>query len=134
MPGFDLASSDPCYVKLRTWDDPLCVYLTMLCSLSQRRGSGKDAGEHVAAEALPRCEEAAWPAALLRYLAGQLPEPELLALATDTSKRTEAETWIALRLITDGQRPDAWPHLEWVRDHGPKDFFEYDLAVGELAR
>ena len=122
------------YVKLRTWDDPLCVYLTVLCSLAQRRSSGKEAGERVAAEALPHCEEAAWPAALLRYLAGRLPEPELLALATDTSKRTEAETYVALRQIADGRHPDARSHLEWVRDHGRKDFLEYDLALSELAR
>ena len=75
-----------------------------------------------------------WPYPVFRYLKREITEEQLLALATDSDKLTEAHTYIGLDLSLDGKRQEALPHLDWVRENGNKNFVEYPLALAEIER
>jgi Flp pilus assembly protein TadD len=47
----------------------------------------------------------------------------------DNDRQTEARTCVGVVLWLSGAAAKAREHLEWVRDHGNRDFVEYDLAV-----
>jgi tetratricopeptide (TPR) repeat protein len=52
----------------------------------------------------------------------------------DNDRQTEARTCVGVVLWLSGAAAKAREHLEWVRDHGNRDFVEYDLAVLLLHR
>jgi lipoprotein NlpI len=83
---------------------------------------------------LPQVDAEAWPTEILRYLAGQSAAEQLLALADDNDKLTEAHAYIGEMQLLASNRPDALAHFQWVRDNGNKEFPEYDLALAELKR
>jgi hypothetical protein len=53
----------------------------------------------------------------------------LLALATDSNKMTEAQTYIGMNLALSNHRNEARPHLLWVTENGNRSYFEYQLAL-----
>ena len=86
-------------------------------------------------EAAKKCDAAAWPFPVIRHLRGELSEDELMSAAGDEAgRKTEARTYLGLRLLAEGKGAEARRHFEWVREYGHKRFFEYPLAVAELGR
>jgi lipoprotein NlpI len=75
-----------------------------------------------------------WPAALVKYLRADIGEKDLLALATDNDKMTEARAYVGMSLALEGRLDAARTHLEWVVKNGNRDFIEYGLAKSELRR
>jgi lipoprotein NlpI len=57
-----------------------------------------------------------------------------LEQATDNDKLTEAHAYIGLDLSLEGRDEAALTHLKWVRENGNRNFVEYPLALGEIAR
>jgi len=81
-----------------------------------------------------RCDTAAWPYPVIRYLRGEIDQKALLAAATETDKMTEARCYLGLDLALKGQTAEAREHLLWVKEHGTPSFIEYTAAVAELER
>jgi hypothetical protein len=75
-----------------------------------------------------------WPYAVVRYFQRRLTGAALLATAKDDDQMTEARTYLALDLILAGTPQAARPHLEWVRLHGTRTYFEYPVALAALKR
>jgi tetratricopeptide (TPR) repeat protein len=75
-----------------------------------------------------------WPAPAIKFLRGELTEQELLALATDDDKRTEARCYLGLHHLAGGKPDDARLHFEWIQKHGTKGYFEHGIALAELKR
>jgi tetratricopeptide (TPR) repeat protein len=115
------------------WEGGLANVAAVLGCLSGRLASEKERGERYLEESRGKHRQE-WPHPAVRYLRGELDEPELLALATDNDKQTQARCFIALNQIAD-QKPElARAHLAWVRDDGNKTSIEHGIAVAELKR
>jgi tetratricopeptide (TPR) repeat protein len=109
-------------------------YLAILAHCARRR-QNPDEARRAAAEALNAEGEKGWPEPVLRYLHGDLSAEELLrAAGDDDDRQTEARAYVGVVLWVSGAAAKAREHFEWVRDHGNRDFVEYDLAVLLLHR
>jgi thioredoxin-like negative regulator of GroEL len=77
-------------------------------------------------------DSSAWPYPVIKYLKQEMALAELLGLANDQDKQTEAHAYAGLQLALNGDRSAALEHLRWVRDNGNKSFVEFPLALAEL--
>jgi tetratricopeptide (TPR) repeat protein len=122
------------YIELRTWSDSNAPYAALLSYFGNRKAGRNEEAKKVLAEAFTRTDAKSWPASIIKYLKGDLKEKDLLALATDNDKMTEARAYVGMNLALEGRVDAARPHLEWVVKNGNRDFIEYTLAQAELRR
>ena len=108
--------------------------MVVVAHLALRQNNKTKAAESLLAEWMKRFDSSAWPTQVMRYLQRDINEKQLLALATDNDKMTEARAYIGMKLLLSGKRSAAREHLLWVKQHGVKTFFEYVLADFELRR
>ena len=59
---------------------------------------------------------------------------ELLALADDNDKKTEAHAYIGEILLAENKKAEAVEHFIWVKNNGNKTFVEYHISLEELKR
>ena len=83
---------------------------------------------------LTQVDAEAWSTQILRYFSDQLTAEQLLALANDNDKLTEAHAYIGEMQLLASNRSEALVHFQWVHDNGNQEFPEYDLALAELKR
>jgi tetratricopeptide (TPR) repeat protein len=74
-----------------------------------------------------------WPAPCVDYLARRISEEQLLALATDNNKQTEARAYIGFRQVFTGNHAGL-DHLRWVAKNGNPHYTETDQAIAYLKR
>ena len=122
------------YIELQTWSDSNAPYAALMSYFGNRRASRDPEAQKVLAEASTRTDAKSWAASIIKYLRGDLKENELLALATDNDKMTEARAYLGMNLALEQRFDAARPHLEWVVKNGNRDFIEYTLAKAELRR
>ncbi|HEX8396510.1 MAG TPA: hypothetical protein VF644_03745 [Pyrinomonadaceae bacterium] len=79
-------------------------------------------------------DEKRWAAPAIQYLLGKMTADNLLKLATDNDKMTEARAYIGINLLLSGKTEAALPHLRWVVENGNKNFHEYRFAKSALER
>lgn len=75
-----------------------------------------------------------WSTQVLRYFDGQMTADELLALADNNDKQTEAHAYIGEILLAENKKAEAFEHFTWVKNIGNKTFVEYRIALEELKR
>jgi tetratricopeptide (TPR) repeat protein len=122
------------YIELQTWSDPNAAYAALMSYFGNRKAGRDEAAQKVLAEALAKTDAKTWSLSIIKYLRGDLPEKDLLELATDNDKMTEARAYVGLNLALAGRIDAARPHLEWVVKNGNREFIEYTLAQAELRR
>ena len=129
-----LAASDALtYLSRQGWYDDHSGYMALAAYFGFRQAKQTTAAAKILEEASGKLE-AEWPYQLIRYLQHKITGPEVLALATDNEKLTEAHAYIGLDLSLNGMREEALAHLQWVRENGDRNFVEYPLAVTEIRR
>ncbi|TVP78648.1 MAG: tetratricopeptide repeat protein [Puniceicoccaceae bacterium] len=69
-----------------------------------------------------------WPSPVIDYLQGKLTEAELISHVRDTTQETEAHTYIALHLRSQGEVERSKRHMAWVAQNGDPRVFEFTLA------
>ena len=72
--------------------------------------------------------------ACVRYLKTEITGDELMQLAVDNDKQTEAHACMGMDLLLKNKTDEAIKNFEWVKEYGNKRFFEYPLAIEELKR
>ena len=120
------------YLQIKGWQDPQSPYIALIGSLGYRKGGQDAEAQRLLAEAAANCNPQAWPYAIIRYLRRELPSGALLAATANADQQTEARTYLGMDLARSGNRDQALPHLQWVRDNGNKGFVEYRFALAEL--
>jgi lipoprotein NlpI len=130
----ETAADARAYVKLKGWKDERAQYMAIFGAFGDRRAQRESDARALLDEAAANCDTAVWPYPVIRYLRRDLSADDLLAAATDLDKKTEARAYLGLDLILAGQREGAFPHLQWVKENGKKNFSEYTFAVTELRR
>jgi tetratricopeptide (TPR) repeat protein len=122
------------YIELQTWSDANAPYAALMSYFGNRKAGRDEEAQKVLAEAFTRTDTKSWVASIIKYLRGDLKEKDLLALATDNDKMTEARAYVGMNLVLERRLDAARPHLEWVVKNGNRDFIEYTLAQAELRR
>ena len=113
----------------------ICLSTPCSWATSARRVPvGVDDAKKLLDEAASRCDTAAWPFPVVKYLRGEIDESKLMAAATDNDKMTEARCFLGLDTEQKGRKEEALAHFHWVKEHGNSSFYEYTIALGELDR
>lgn len=122
------------FLKRKHWHDQASLYMALTCHFGFRESQNTVNAGKILTEAEQHADTSAWPFPVIKYLKGSLSERDLLVLATDNDKLTEAHAYLGLDLILNGKRDEALSHFNWVTEHGNKKFYEYALTLAELAR
>ena len=129
-----LAASDAlAYLRRQGWHDEHSGYMALAAYFGFRQAKQTTLAAKNLEEASSKLGTE-WPYQLILYLQHKITAGDVLALATDNEKLTEAHAYIGLELSLNGMREEALAHLQWVRENGDKDFVEYPLAITELRR
>lgn len=122
------------YLKRNGLKGEAAPYGIMIGYLGLRKtGNTEQAGTFLK-EWLKLLKPDAWSTQILKYFDGQMTADELLALADDNDKQTEAHAYIGEILLSENKRTEAFDHFYWVKQNGNKTFVEYIIALEELKR
>ena len=114
-------------LSLTSADNPHAVYAALIAALAYRGSGQLDKAKAVVGRVLPHTTDE-WSKKLLQFADGSLSADQLLAAAQSIDDKTEANTYVAVTCIFEGNEKEARPLLEWVVDHGNKGFTEYPQA------
>jgi tetratricopeptide (TPR) repeat protein len=122
------------YLKRQGWRDDHSLHMALVAHFGYRQSQQKASADKVLEDAATKSDASSWPFPVVQYLQRKLTADELLALATDNNKQTEARAYIGMDLSINGEREAALAHLRWVAENGNKNFVEYPLALSEIKR
>jgi tetratricopeptide (TPR) repeat protein len=111
--------------------NPKEAYTVILGHIAAARQENRSASARFLNE-LSRNLKDEWPYPILRFLRGEIDEPELLKLATDKDKQTEVHCYLGLDHAIKRREGQAIAHFRWVKEQGNPGFIEYTLAGAEL--
>ena len=121
-------------VELEKGKGKFATYAVILGHLAARIAQDGATAKELLGPLAETLDTSAWPYPAVRFLRGDLDEAQLLALAVDTDKRTDAHCFLGLHHDVEGRREEALAHYRWVKEHGTRSFIDYGIAVAELAR
>ncbi len=121
-------------LELEGWRGEYSQYAVLLGYFGSRRAGKAEAARRFLDDAAAKCDTAAWPYPVIRYLRGEIDQNALLAAATDTDKMTVARCYLGLDLAKKGKTAEAREHFLWVKEHGNPGFTEFTIALAELDR
>ncbi len=122
------------YIEIVRWTSANAPYAALLSYFGNRKAGRNEEARKVLEEASGHMTGKPWPYPVFQYLRGELREADLLALATDGDKMTEARAYVGMYLALAGRLDEARPQLEWVVKNGNRRFIEYTLAQAALRR
>lgn len=122
------------YLRDVAWQTDSSPYLAFVAILGFRQAGRADDANSVLKIASTHVQSSSWQGALLGFLGGQITPAQLVAKAGNDDELTEAHAYAGLTASHAGRRDEAIVHLTWVKEKGNKSFYEYPLAVAELAR
>jgi len=122
------------YLDVHGWRTQISTYMVIIAHLGYR-GCGMDQeAQAILDEAATKVNTNVWPYVIVRYLKSEVGAEEVLRLATDNDKKTEAHAYMGLALRLKGERDEARANFQWVKEYGNKRYYEYPLAIEELKR
>jgi tetratricopeptide (TPR) repeat protein len=122
------------FLEVHGWKDGTSPYIAIMANIGFRQAGMSTEAQAVIADASKKCNPDTWAYKIVQYFKGDLTGEELLKLATDNDKKTEAHAYMGMDLLLNGKINDARTNFEWVKEYGNKRFFEYPLAIEELKR
>ncbi len=132
--GREAAADARRFLDVHGWRQVTSPYLAIMANLGYREAGMNEEAQAILEEAKDKIKPGSWPYSIIRYLKGEVSGDELLQLATDNDKKTEAHAYMGMDLLLKGKNDEARTHFEWVKEYGNKRFFEYPLAIEELKR
>jgi len=114
--------------------DPGGPYAVLVGYLGLRKNDKADEAKNFLDGWIRQSNPGAWTTKIMHYFYGDVTEQQLLELAVDNDKLTEAHTYIAAMQLLNGKTSEARDHFNWVKANGNKEFSEYVLAIAELKR
>lgn len=121
------------YLEVAKWDAENAHYAVLFCCITDRMQKRDKEATQLLTQALQNLPQK-WPYPVIRYLAGKDTPERLLQQATDNDKKTEANAYIGLNLLAQGNPTQGTSYLQWVKQNGNISFDEYVIAKTELSR
>jgi len=132
--GREAAADAQRFLNVHGWNRPTSSYLAIMAQLAYREAGMSDEARTILEEAKNKSQSVNWPYSIIRYLNEEISGDELLQLANDNDKKTEAHAYMGMDSMLKGLTDEARTHFRWVKEYGNKRFFEYPLAIEELKR
>lgn len=132
--GKEAASDARTFINTYGWNDETTVYLALMANIGYRQAGMTEEAQAIISQAIKKISPDKWGYNIVRYFNGDISSEELMQLATDNDKKTEAHTYLGMDLLLKEKNDEAKTHFAWVKEYGNKRFFEYPLAVEELKR
>ncbi len=121
--------------QLIDWREKQALYTVLWGALSSKICGDADKASEMETIGLGRCKFKDWPFPILEYINGRLTADQLMAKVNDVDRATEARTYICLNQMHGNVlSADMRKQLQWVVDHGNKEFVEYEIASNLLKR
>jgi tetratricopeptide (TPR) repeat protein len=132
----DAAASDArTFLELTDWHSDRAQYMVIFANISYRRAGKPYEAKEVLDLAAKRSNSNSWPYRVISYLRGEISSDALLSMASGSNDRlTEAHGYIGLDLLLKDQKDAGVTHLQWVKEHGNRNFVEYIFSIIELNR
>jgi tetratricopeptide (TPR) repeat protein len=131
----DVAATDArAYVARHGLADDMGVYVAFMGAIAYRRIGKAEEASALLDEAVPAVDPKGWTARVLAFMRGKMEAKAFLDAAGNNGERTEAHAYLGFADLQAGRQEEGRSHLEWVRERGSRNYTEYDLALGELAR
>jgi tetratricopeptide (TPR) repeat protein len=110
------------------WNNKWSTYfpITLYCAYMQNNQPGK--AKAVAKEDLAKANKKEWPYAVLQYLCGTINKEQLMKLAVDQDKKTEAHAYAGYFEYYSGHKDKAKLHWQWVIKNGSPTYIEVPLS------
>ncbi|CAN5786027.1 hypothetical protein BH24ACI3_BH24ACI3_11210 [soil metagenome] len=122
------------YLKRTGISGEIAPYGIMIGYLGLRKNGDTTRADTFLKSWLKLLKPTVWSTQILRYFDGQMTAEELLALADDNDKQTEAHAYIGEILLSENKKAEAFEHFNWVKDNGNITFLEYQISLEELRR
>ena len=122
------------YLRQRGWDDRSSAYAAINAYFGYRIAKNPSFASQILDLTSKRLDSSVWAYSIIRFLRREISADELLKLADDKDKQTEARAYIGLDLALDGKTAEAMPFYQWVKENGNRNFTEYSLVLAELKR
>ncbi len=132
--GREIAVDSRVFLDNYGWKNNTSTYMVIYANFGHRKAAMFPEAQKILFEASKKSNTNTWIYSVVRYLSGEINEQELMQLAVDNDKKTEAHTYLGMDLSLKGKADEARKHFEWVKDYGNKRFTEYPLAIEELKR
>ncbi|MCI0660705.1 MAG: hypothetical protein L0220_06500, partial [Acidobacteria bacterium] len=116
------------------WNGDLAQFMVITAVLGYRQAGLNSEAEVLLSQAPKRLEVVAWPFPVISYLKGEMSAQQVVNLADNNDRMTEARVYLGIDLIRQGKQREGIAHLQWVKDHGNRRFVEYPMALAELNR
>lgn len=122
------------YLRQRGWDERSSPYAAINAYFGYRVDKKNSLASQILDITSKRLQPSVWAYSIIRFLRREISSDELLKLADDKDKQTEARAYIGFELALDGKTDEALPFYQWVKDNGNRNFTEYSLVLAELKR
>jgi len=132
--GESAAQDAKAYLDYTNWSGDLAQIMVITAVLGYRKAGLNTEADILLSQAPKRLEVVAWPFPVIRYLKGELSAQEVINLADNNDRMTEARVYLGIDLIRQGKEAEGIAHLQWVKENGNRRFVEYPMAVAELNR
>lgn len=132
--GAEAAADAEKFIAAHGWKHEQSIYLALFGALSYKMDGKEAEARKLLETAAKNTDKKRWAAPAIQYLLGKMSADDLLKLATDNDKMTEARTYIGMNLLLSGKTDAALPHLRWVIENGNKNFHEYRFAKSAVER
>jgi tetratricopeptide (TPR) repeat protein len=132
--GAQAADDALAFIKRRGWLDEAATDTALVAYLGYRMDKLYIEAGKLLEQIAAKVDAKEWPYPVIRYLRREISAQQLISSAKDNDEVTEARAYIGMDLSLSGNRIDAIPHLQWVRDKGNPSLVEYEMAWGELKR
>lgn len=122
------------FLNVADWYRERSPYMVIVAVIGYRQSEREAEAAKTLDIAAKRCNATEWPYPVIRYLRQEISAQDLLKLATDNDKMTEAQAYIGMNLAVTGTSEEAGKYFKWVKENGNKTFIEYKMVMTELAR
>jgi hypothetical protein len=120
------------YLKLEGWRGEMSTYMVLVAHYGYRLQRREQESREILNECASKCDTAAWPYPIVRYLQNEINASDLKQLSVDSQKMTESRGYIGMDLSLEGRVQEALQEFNWVRENGNREFYEYELAISEI--
>jgi tetratricopeptide (TPR) repeat protein len=132
--GESAATDAETYLSLKGWRAEQSVRMAVVAYFGHSQAHQDTEAARILDEAVRQCDRSAWPYPVIEYLRSDISARRLYSLATDDAAKSEARTYIGVRLSMAGAHKAALYNLRWAKEHTRFGSLSRPIARSEIDR